>query len=126
MDSERFRQIEALYHDALAQPPEARAAFLAESCPDHELRREVESLLGQSVEGQLPTAGAAALATGVASRPKYPMRTGPRFGAYVIHSLAGRGGMGEVYRARDTRLGRDVAIKILPRAFTADPEADPF
>ena len=48
--------------------------------------------------------------------------TGRRIGAYQIQSLLGAGGMGEVYRARDTTLGRDVAIKILPRVFTADPE----
>src|SRR5215203_3733853 len=47
---------------------------------------------------------------------------GSRLGAYEVLSLLGAGGMGEVYRARDTKLGRDVAIKILPRAFTSDPE----
>jgi len=50
------------------------------------------------------------------------MLIGRRFGVYVIQSLVGTGGMGEVYRARDTRLGRDVAIKVLPRDFMADPE----
>src|SRR6266516_4604957 len=47
---------------------------------------------------------------------------GRRFGAYTIQSPLGAGGMGEVYRARDSRLGRDVAIKVLPRVFTADPD----
>ena len=47
---------------------------------------------------------------------------GRRIGVYQISSLLGAGGMGEVYRARDTKLGRDVAIKILPRLFTSDPE----
>jgi Tol biopolymer transport system component len=50
------------------------------------------------------------------------MRTGRRVGVYEIQTLLGAGGMGEVYRARDTKLRRDVAIKILPRAFTADPD----
>ena len=48
--------------------------------------------------------------------------TGRRLGAYQVHARIGAGGMGEVYRARDTKLGRDVAIKILPRHFTSDPE----
>src|SRR3989442_159756 len=51
-----------------------------------------------------------------------PLTTGNRLGPYEILSLLGAGGMGEVYRARDSRLGRDVAIKILPTAFNADPE----
>jgi serine/threonine protein kinase len=48
--------------------------------------------------------------------------SGARLGPYEILSALGAGGMGELYRARDTRLGRDVAIKILPEAFTSDAE----
>ena len=51
-----------------------------------------------------------------------PALTGRRLGVYHVQERIGAGGMGEVYRARDTRLGRDVAIKILPRVFTADPD----
>src|SRR5712691_8459822 len=51
-----------------------------------------------------------------------PLTTGVHLGAYEISALIGAGGMGEVYRARDTRLKRDVAIKVLPEAFAADPD----
>ena len=50
------------------------------------------------------------------------LTAGTRLGYYEIVALLGAGGMGEVYRARDTRLGRDVAIKVLPELFTADPD----
>ena len=51
-----------------------------------------------------------------------PLASGTRFGPYQIVAVAGAGGMGEVYRARDTRLDRDVAIKVLPERFAADSE----
>ena len=51
-----------------------------------------------------------------------PLSAGVRLGPYVVEAPLGAGGMGEVYRARDTRLGRDVAIKVLPEAFAADPD----
>jgi len=51
-----------------------------------------------------------------------PILTGRRFGAYEVQASIGAGGMGEVYRARDTKLGRDVAIKILPATFSSDPD----
>ena len=51
-----------------------------------------------------------------------PLTPGTRIGAYDVTGQLGAGGMGEVYRARDTRLDRDVALKVLPAAFTADPD----
>src|SRR5262252_1662252 len=122
MDAERWRRIEALYHAADARPRDERTAFVRDACAgDEALARDVLALLDQHA-----SAGAffAQPAAGIAA----PLLTaesvivGRRVGGYQIVSRIGAGGMGEVYRARDTRLGREVAIKILPRAFTSDPE----
>src|SRR5262245_60881624 len=118
---ERWDTVERLYHEALARPLDTRAAFLAEACGgDDRLRREVESLLAQDTSntGAL-TGGAIVAAAGLVSDVGRSVLTGRRFGAYQILAPLGSGGMGEVYRARDTRLGRDIAIKVLPRGFTA-------
>jgi serine/threonine protein kinase len=107
-----------------ARAPEARAAFLAEAyADDEELRREVESLLAQpvSVAGALD-GRAWAVATPMVSDQPGASLVGRRVGIYQVTALLGAGGMGEVYRARDTRLRRDVALKVLPAAFTADPD----
>jgi serine/threonine protein kinase/Tol biopolymer transport system component len=124
MDAERWRQISQLYDAALLTATPGRAAFVREACGGDELlQREVESLLARDGSAQnflnAPAVGAAAsLMTDV---PQVSL-IGRQLGAYRVDSLLGAGGMGEVYRARDTTLGRDVAIKILPRLFTADPE----
>jgi serine/threonine protein kinase len=121
MDIDRWRRVEALYDAICARPADERAAFLAEVCAgDVELRRELESLLTQtpSTDGMLATGGAMAF---VADGGPADL-VGQRLGVYELRSRIGAGGMGEIYAARDTRLGRDVAIKILPHAFSADPE----
>jgi len=124
MDPERWAAVGRLYDAALAQPVERRTAFLAEACAgDEELRREVESLLAQDISaGGVLTGGAVGAAAGLVSDVGRSTLVGRRIGAYQILAPIGAGGMGEVYRARDTRLGREVAIKILPRAFTADAD----
>ena len=91
---------------------------------DDALRREVESLLAQEPQGRRIHERH--------QRRRSPHRpclhhakgtlVGQRLGGYAIRSLLGVGGMGEVYRAHDETLGREVAIKVLPAAFTADPE----
>ena len=109
-DSARWARINELFHAAIATPAAERAAFLSAQCgSDAVLRVEVDSLLAAHREGQ----------TGV--RPG-AVAVGSRLGDYEVTAFIAAGGMGEVYRARDTKLGRDVAIKILPQAFTTDPE----
>jgi serine/threonine protein kinase len=124
MEPDRRQQISDLYHAALDRHPGERCAFLKEACDgDEALRREVESLLqyeSQSV-GFLESP-AAAMAGALAGEPAGHTIVNRQLGPYAIVAPLGAGGMGEVYRARDTKLGRDVAIKILPPHFTTDPE----
>ena len=120
MNQERWRRVDRLYHEALAQPADAREAFLREACDnDEDVRQEVQSLLAQpEATWASPVAPAAARERNL----EPPALVGRRLGVYQVQALVGAGGMGEVYRARDTRLGRDVAIKILPREWMADSQ----
>ena len=122
MTPERWAKVERLYHAALAHDENERAAFLRDACADDEaLRGDVESLLAQTASGDFGAAPAIAMAAELVSTPG-SMLSGRRIGVYQILGLLGAGGMGEVYRARDTKLGRDVAIKILPRGFASQPD----
>jgi eukaryotic-like serine/threonine-protein kinase len=123
-DPDRWSAVERVYHEALARPPERRAAFVAEACAGNaELRREVESLLAQDAPvDPVFTRGAAIASARLVSDIDQSVPSPRRLGAYQILGQIGAGGMGEVYRAHDPRLGRDVAIKVLPYAFTADPD----
>ncbi len=124
MSSDRWRQVEDLCHAALAYHAEERRAFLANACQgDEGLLREVESLLAQesSAEGFMSVPAAVLAGSAGLDQPERTL-IGARFGSYTIRSLLGVGGMGEVYRAHDETLGREVAIKVLSPAFTAEPE----
>ena len=120
MSDQRWQRISEIFHEALEHLPDHRAAFVREACAgDDVLRGEVESLL---VNQSRPDAFGTGLGMGLGIRELGLDLIGKQIGVYRIDSLLGAGGMGEVYRARDTTLGRDVAIKILPRAFTHEPD----
>ena len=123
MNSERWQQVEHLYHAALAKQPAERSAFLVEATAgDAELRREVESLLAYEdrAENFIESPALDVAARMMADEHSRTVRVGESFNQYRIVSQLGAGGMGEVYLADDTRLRRRVALKFLPEAFTKD------
>jgi eukaryotic-like serine/threonine-protein kinase len=115
-------RVSDLYHQALERAPEARSAFLQAACAgDDDLRAAVESLLRYEPQA----AGFLARPLGTdddAPAPDGDSMIDRQLGPYRLLALLGAGGMGEVYRACDTKLGREVAVKILPPHLTAEPE----
>jgi serine/threonine protein kinase/Tol biopolymer transport system component len=119
MTPDRWKQIDALLDSALEQEPSRRASFLVQACDgDEALRQEVEALLAAHEQaGSFLASEAAAKGIVVVESPDL---AGQVIGPYQILSVLGKGGMGEVYLAQDNRLGRKVALKLLPSQFTQD------
>jgi len=122
-DRERWHRLETICDAALRLETGARESYLDEACgDDHALRHDVHALLGHEGAAQNflaePIGALAAAVMNDAPRNLI----GRRLGDYEITARLGEGGMGEVYRARDRTLGRDVAIKVLPSAFAGDSE----
>jgi Tol biopolymer transport system component len=130
----QWQRVKALFQAALERPPEERAAFVSVAADgDEALRREVESLLASdaaeaSFLDRVHEAGRALLAEAPAAVITPPGEAPGRtilerqrqVGSYEVGSLLGAGAMGEVYRGRDTKLNRDVALKVLPDLFARD------
>jgi eukaryotic-like serine/threonine-protein kinase len=121
--TDRWQQIEKICQSALELEESRRSAFLEQACAgDKKLRQEVESLLRFEGRGDrfIEEPALEVAAKMVAQEPQSLI--GQQFGSYQILSLLGAGGMGVVYQARDTRLKRTVAIKVLPTDRVSDPE----
>jgi eukaryotic-like serine/threonine-protein kinase len=123
MTPERERKVARICEAALDRPASEREAFVVEECAgDEALRREVESLLRRLSKADefLQRPALEVAAAQVVER--HALLVGQQVGPYLIQGLLGAGGMGEVYRASDSQLGREVAIKLLPAAFLNDAD----
>ncbi len=113
MTPERWQQVQDLLEKVLQLTPGERSAYLDRACSaDSSLRQEVETLLAHGQDASSFLQSSFSL--------RVTLTPGTKLGEYEVKSLVGSGGMGEVYRARDSRLGRDVAIKVLPSTLSAD------
>lgn len=122
--SERWRQVKQIFQATIELPVAEREAYLADTCADDSsLRAEIESLIAAHEQsGSFLDTPAIDLAMESTVTGQGRPLVGQSLGHYQILSLLGKGGMGEVYLAQDTRLNRRVALKLLPAEFTRETE----
>src|ERR1700741_542118 len=124
MTPERWQQVKAIFNSAIMYRPEEKGSSISQACSgDDALRSEVESLIASHEEsGNFIDQPAFEAAASLLTREKRELTTGQTIASYEVISFISRGGMGEVYLAQDKRLGRKVALKLLPASFTTDDD----
>jgi serine/threonine protein kinase len=124
MTPERWQQVKEIFNSAIMYRPEERGSFISQACSgDEELRSEVESLIASHEQsGSFIDKPAFAAAATLLANEKAELNSGQIIASYEVISFISRGGMGEVYLAEDKRLGRKVALKLLPASFTTDED----
>ena len=124
MTPERWQQVKDIFNSAISYRPEERSLFISQACSgDEELRSEVESLIASHEEsGSFIDQPAFEAAASLLVNEKAELKPGLIIASYEVISFISRGGMGEVYLAEDKRLGRKVALKLLPASFTTDED----
>ena len=124
MNREHWQEVKEIFHAALESAPAERAAFLDKACQgDESMRREVESLIrAHEEDGSFIDSPAYEVAADLFADDGVDSLAGQQINHYRILSPLGAGGMGEVYLAQDTKLGRRIALKLLPSSFTKDED----
>jgi formylglycine-generating enzyme required for sulfatase activity len=127
-DAARWQRVKALFQAAVERPPAERAAFVAAAVVDDDVRREVESLLAADARAVNRDESLPDLKSSADMRVNWPSgldqelaAVGDRIGPYNVLEPLDAGSIGQVYRARDTKLNRDVALKIVPEVIARDP-----